>query len=197
MKKFLSKVRVDVVRVISCGLCLKTKASRGIRKRKNVGHKLKLFLACGPSLRPRPLAAILRVRPFSAVEGFTGSELCHEEASPEMAPEVILGDAVDPETVVSDSRMGHLSPVRGLLRCSGDGVISGLDAAVSASPTVSLLSVILLRRSVYSGVGFCSVEILCRVLGLIWPEVLVVKRGCLLLGQTRPLCIWIWFWVWI
>jgi hypothetical protein len=138
VKKFLAKVRVDVVWVISCGLGLKTKASRGIRKRKNVGHKLKLFSACGPSLRPRPLEAVLRVRPFFGVEGFTGSKSCHKEAS----PEVILGDSVDPKAVVSNSRMGHLSPARGLLQCSSDGVISGPiagpDAAVSASPTGKL-----------------------------------------------------------
>jgi hypothetical protein len=138
VKKFLAKVRVDVVCVISCGLGLKTKASRGIRKRKNVGHKLKLFLACGPSLRPRPLEAVLRVRPFFGVEGFTGSKSCHKEASPEMVPEVILGDSVDPKALVSNSRMGHLSPARGLLQCSSDGMISGPDAAVSASPTGKL-----------------------------------------------------------
>ena len=43
MKKFLAKVRADVIRVISCRLGLHIKASRVIRKRPKVGRKLKLF----------------------------------------------------------------------------------------------------------------------------------------------------------
>ena len=89
MVKFLAKVRADLVRFISCGLGLYIKASRDIRMRPKVGRKLKLFSACGPSLRPGPLEADIRVRASSSFASR------HGEASSEKAQEVILGVCLD------------------------------------------------------------------------------------------------------
>jgi hypothetical protein len=143
VKKFLAKLRVDVARVISIGLGLKTKGPRGLRKRVIVGRKLKRISACGLSLRPRPLDAVLRARAFSGDDGVTGSRSGHGEVSSMKAQE-IMGVVVDPgsDAAASASPTGMFpvhSPAKGLIRRLDDAVGSGSEtgpvAAIIASPT--------------------------------------------------------------
>jgi hypothetical protein len=132
VKKFLANLRVDVARVISIGLGLKTKGPRGLRKRVIVGRKLKRISACGLSLRPRPLDAVLRARAFSGDDGVTGSRSGHGEVSSMKAQE-IMGVVVDP------GMFPVHSPAKGLIRrldvAVGSGSETGPVAAIIASPT--------------------------------------------------------------
>ena len=167
---------------------------------------MKLFSTCGPSLRPRPLEADIRVRASS------DSASRHREVSSEKVQEAFLG--VSGVTVVSDpeansdamvfgSSMGQAAAVSaalmGMLRrrfllrqTSGQipklGPVAGPNEAVSAS----LMGKLAVHDSSLA-------KGLRRVLGFFWPEVLAVKRGCFLLGQSRPLWVWIWirFWIWV
>jgi hypothetical protein len=129
VKKFLAKVRADMVWVISCRLGLKIKASRGIRKRLKVGRKLRLISVCGPSLRPRHLEADIRVRTSSDVDGISGSASCHGEASSEKAQEAIMGVCLD---VSGDTMV--LGPEAGSVAVVSTSPTDPV-AAISTSPT--------------------------------------------------------------